>query len=179
MILELVNDGIFAAIAAVGFGSISYPPKRAFKYIALLAAIGHALRFYLMHYVSMDIATASFFGSLLIGVAALWFGKVSHCPLTVLYIPALLPMIPGIYAYKSVFALVMLLNSLENQELAQQYVHEFMLNCTVTVSVVFMLAVGATSMIFLFPKKAYSMTRKNRIFVARKNEDGKITGFTE
>ena len=32
--------------------------------------------------------------------------------MTVLYIPALLPMVPGIYAYKTVFALIMFLQSL-------------------------------------------------------------------
>ena len=138
MITDIITDGLLAAIAAVGFGAISYPPRKAFKYIAILAAAGHALRYTLMNYAGMDIASSSFCASLAIGLLALWFGRLSHCPLTVLYIPALLPMIPGMYAY----------------------INQFFVNATVTVSVVFLLAGGATLVIFLFPKKAYSMTRR-------------------
>ena len=53
---DILLDGLFAAIAAIGFGAVSDPPMRAFPRIALLAAMGHALRFCLMHYFSVDIA---------------------------------------------------------------------------------------------------------------------------
>ena len=45
---DILLDGFFAAVAAVGFGAVSDPPMRAFPRIALLAAVGHALRFCLM-----------------------------------------------------------------------------------------------------------------------------------
>ena len=43
--VDIISDGIFAAVAAMGFGSISDPPVRAFPYIAILAAVGHAARY--------------------------------------------------------------------------------------------------------------------------------------
>ena len=46
--LDILSDGFFAAIAGIGFGAISDPPLRAFKMIAILAALGHACRFCLM-----------------------------------------------------------------------------------------------------------------------------------
>ena len=48
--LDIFTDGFFAAVAGIGFGAISDPPLRAFKMIALLAALGHACRFCLMTY---------------------------------------------------------------------------------------------------------------------------------
>ena len=48
-----------------------------------------------MNYLGMDIATGSLFAGLVIGFGSLWLGKKVYCPMTVLYIPALLPMIPG------------------------------------------------------------------------------------
>ena len=42
--VDLLLDGAFAAVAAIGFGSISNVPFRAFKGCALLAAVGHAPR---------------------------------------------------------------------------------------------------------------------------------------
>lgn len=160
VVTDIIIDGLLAAVAGIGFGAISYPPRRAFKYIAILAALGHALRFTLMNYCHFDIAAASFCASLCIGLTALWFGKRSRCPLTVLYIPALLPMIPGMYAYKSVYALVKLMQNLNDYGLSERYMHQLIVNLTVTVSVVFLLAIGATLVIFLFPKQAYSMTRR-------------------
>ena len=56
---DIFLDGFFAAVAAVGFGAVSDPPMRAFPRIALLATVGHALRFCLMNCAGMDIATAS------------------------------------------------------------------------------------------------------------------------
>ena len=64
--LDILSDGFFAAIAGIGFGAISDPPLRAFKMIAILAALGHACRFCLMTYLGVDIATASLFGGLVI-----------------------------------------------------------------------------------------------------------------
>ncbi len=52
----------------------------------------------------MDIATASLCASVAIGVGSLLLGGRIRCPMTVLFIPALLPMIPGMYAYKTVFS---------------------------------------------------------------------------
>ena len=79
---DILLDGLFAAIAAIGFGAVSDPPMRAFPRIALLAAMGHALRFCLMHYFSADIATASLFASISIGFGSLWLGRGIRCPMT-------------------------------------------------------------------------------------------------
>lgn len=59
IVLDILLDGLFAAIAGIGFGAISDPPMRAFPYIALLAAVGHACRFCLMTFFGVDIATVA------------------------------------------------------------------------------------------------------------------------
>ena len=82
--------------------------------------------------------------------------------MTVLYIPALLPMIPGMYAYKTVFALIMFMQNLNKPEALQGYIQDIFTNGLVTCSVIFMLAVGATFPLFLFIKRAFSMTRRQK-----------------
>ena len=79
--LDILSDGFFAAVAGIGFGAISDPPLRAFKMIAILAALGHACRFCLMTYLGVDIATASLFAGLVIGFGSLWLGKRVYCPM--------------------------------------------------------------------------------------------------
>ena len=159
---DILLDGFFAAVAAVGFGAVSDPPLRAIPRLALLAAVGHALRFCLMNCAGMDIATASLCAATAIGFGSLWLGKAIRCPMTALYIPALLPMVPGIYAYKTVFALIMLMQHSAESDAARQYMDAFLLNATVTVSVVFMLAVGSTVPILLFRRRAFSLTRRRK-----------------
>ncbi len=158
--LNIFLDGFFAAIAAIGFGAISDPSMRTFPRIALLAAIGHALRYCLMTFADVDIATASLAASFSIGMGSLWLGRGVHSPMTCLYIPALLPMVPGIYAYKTVFSLIMFLQSLKQPDQGIEYMQAFFLNATVSFSVIFMLAVGATVPIFIFTHRAFSLTRR-------------------
>lgn len=162
IVLDILADGAFAGIAAIGFGAISDPPLRAFPSIALLAAIGHALRFCLMTYLGVDITTASLCASFVIGMGSLLLGKRIYCPMTVLYIPALLPMIPGMYAYKIVFSLIMFMQNLQVPELQQKYMMDLFTNTIITCSVIFMLAVGATIPLFLFINRAFSMTRHKK-----------------
>jgi uncharacterized membrane protein YjjB (DUF3815 family) len=162
MLANILVDGALAAVAGVGFGAVSHPPRRAFPYIALLAALGHALRYCLMQHTGVDIATASFCAALTVGLTSVWFGRLTRCPMTVLYIPALLPMIPGMYAYRTIFCLVMFIQHLQEPAMVERYMQEMFMNGTVTVSVVFLLAVGATIPNFIFHKMAYTMTRRRR-----------------
>ncbi|MEG1574175.1 MAG: threonine/serine exporter family protein [Bacteroidales bacterium] len=159
---EIISDAIFAAIAGIGFGAISNPPVRAFLHIALLAAIGHASRYCLMNIAGIDIATSSMISALLIGFGSLWLGKKSRCPMTVLYIPALLPMIPGKFAYNMVFSQFMFLQTMADPIEKTKYMEMFFSNTMVTCSVIFMLAAGATVPMFLLPKYAYSITRRKK-----------------
>lgn len=157
--VDILSDAFFAAIAGIGFGAISNPPLKAFRYIALLAAVGHATRYCLMTFAGIEIAGASLVGAFIIGMGSLWLGKRVYSPMTVLYIPALLPMIPGKYAYNMVFSMIMFLQSMDDAVEKAKYLDMLFTNTIITVTVVFVLAVGATFPMFLFPKRATSLTR--------------------
>jgi uncharacterized membrane protein YjjB (DUF3815 family) len=157
--MDILSDAFFAAIAGIGFGAISNPPLRAFRYIALLAATGHMCRYCLMVYAGFEIAGASLTGAFIIGLGSLWFGKKVYSPMTVLYIPALLPMIPGKFAYNMVFSLIMFLQSIDHPVEKVKYMEMFFSNTIIATTVVFLLAVGATLPMFLFPRRATSLTR--------------------
>lgn len=159
---DIISDGLFAAIAAMGFGSISDPPMRAFPYIAILAAVGHATRYCLMTFLGVDIASASLIAAFIIGTGSVWFGRKVFCPMTVLYIPALLPMVPGTYAYKTVFSLIMFLQEISSPTQGSEYLQSMIYNASVSFSVIFMLAVGATVPVFLLRERTNSMTRGSR-----------------
>ena len=168
---SVAADAIGAAIAAIGFSVISNPPRRVIPCTAILAAIGHSIRFVLLQYAGLDLASASFiaafsFNRLYVGDSIIHLSHFSayklFCPATVLYIPALLPMIPGMYAYRTVFPLIKFLQSSNNDNEAIHYLLEIFKNGITTASVLFALAVGATIPIFIFYKRAFTMTRASR-----------------
>ena len=55
------------------------------------------------------------------------------------------------------------MQSLNDYAMSEKYINLFIVNMTVAVSVIFLLAVGATLVLFLFPNKAYTMTRRRQV----------------
>ena len=162
ILVVMLLDGRFAAAAAIGFGAISDPGVKTFPYIALLAAVGHALRFALINYAGVDIVTGSLAASVSMGMLSMPMGRACHTPMKCLLIPALLPMIPGMYAYRSVFALIMLVQNIGSDMQLLNYLEQFTVNSAVTVMVIGVLAGGSILAVLLFIKKAFSLNRYRR-----------------
>ena len=78
--VSVLFDGFLAAIAAIGFAVISNPPKKAVFIAALLAAVGHACRYYLLHQTPLDLTSSTLIAAFTIGMGSMWFAKLIHCP---------------------------------------------------------------------------------------------------
>ena len=155
---SILFDGLFAAIAAVGFAVISNPPRKAILVSALLAAVGHGLRFYILSTNMLDIASASFLAAFSIGMLSIFFARIIHCPAEVFSFPSLLPMIPGMFAYKAILALVKFMQC-KDKVLSMDYILDFFRNGITTVFVLFALVVGVAIPMFIFYKQSFTMTR--------------------
>lgn len=159
MIVEIIEDGLFAAIAAIGFAAISRPPKRAYVFCALLAAAGHSLRYVLMTSESgVHIVVATTLAAFVVGLMAVLFSPVAKVPAETCLFPSLLPMIPGIYAYKSFGGLAMCLFGPGNESY-QYYFYQFSFNGMMCVFILLGMVIGATVPIFLFKKISFRATR--------------------
>lgn len=156
--VDILLDAVMAAVAAIGFAACSQPSRKSIPVIAFLAAIGHSLRYVLMTCAHADIVTSSLAAALLIGFTSLYLGRRIHTPLSCLFIPALLPMVPGMYAYRAVLGLIMFIQSNESH-LQPQYLHMFMANLFTSIMVIVVLAAGASLPKFLFKRLAYTTTR--------------------
>ncbi len=105
LILGLLNDMFFAAIPAVGFAMVFNVPQKALKYCAVGGAIGHGSR-YLMMYFGLPIEWATFFAATLVGLIGVhWSHRFLAHP-KVFTVAALIPMVPGVFAYKAMIAMV-------------------------------------------------------------------------
>ena len=156
---QILQDALFAAIAAIGFAAISKPPERAYLCCAIVAAAGHSLRFILMDLESqMPIIPASLCSAFVIGVLAVLVSARARFPAETCLYPALLPMIPGIYAYKTFGAMYLSILS-ESPEAFTHYFTLFTYNGLMTCSILLSIVAGATLPIFLLKKIAFQATR--------------------
>lgn len=158
MVIELIKDALLAAVAAIGFAAVSNPPKRAYLYCALIAALGHAFRSYLMTYCSVHIVLASFLASLLIGISAVAIGPKTRIPPETYLYPALLPMIPGIYAYKTFGAMVMCVSH-SGEDAFQHYFYLFGTNGLTCLFILMAMVVGAVVPVMALPHISFQSTR--------------------
>ncbi len=155
--LPVLQDCIFASIAAIGFGSISNLPVKAFSGCAILAAAGHVTRTLLMGE-GISIIWASFIGGLVIGLLSIPVSARWKSPAESMSFPALLPMIPGMYAYRTIQAFLACVQHVHEADFMHQL---YLLNYNgfVCSLIVLLMFVGVTVPIFCFKNISFSATR--------------------
>ncbi|ARD21429.1 MULTISPECIES: threonine/serine exporter family protein [Shewanella] len=107
LVLTLLNDAFFSAIPAMGFAMVFNVPRRFLPYCALAGAIGHSFRTLLLH-LDMPIEWATFAAAALVGVITIRFAKRHLAPPLMYAVAAIIPMVPGTYAYNTLIAIVQL-----------------------------------------------------------------------
>nr|WP_028772569.1 threonine/serine exporter family protein [Shewanella waksmanii] len=107
LITSLINDAIFSAIPAVGFAMVFNVPRRYLGYCAIAGALGHSTRTLLMHF-NLPIEWATFIAAAIVGLLTIQFAKRHLAPPLMYAVAAIIPMVPGTYAFNTVIALVQL-----------------------------------------------------------------------
>lgn len=159
-ILCVLQDAFFAALAGIGFASISNPPRNAYRYCALISAVGHAVRYILMNNPvhQQGLVIASFAAALVIGFMSVGLAGKAKCPPETFSFPSLLPMIPGMYAYRTVEGLVMCLFTQE-EDLFNHYLYLCTSNGFTCTFDILGMVLGVTLPIALLNKISYRVTR--------------------
>lgn len=165
MLIQFLQDALFSAIAAIGFSAISNPPRRAIFICALIAATGHSVRFLLMQtgVVELHIVVATTIAAFIIGILAVIISPRTKVPAETYLYPSLLPMIPGIYAYRTFGAMVMCLYHDEEPGF-NHYFHLFATNGMECFFILLGMAIGATLPMFLMKKISFQATRNKPDF---------------
>jgi uncharacterized membrane protein YjjB (DUF3815 family) len=150
LISLLVHDAFFSAIPAIGFAMVFNVPKRYLLYCALAGAIGHSSRTLLMQF-SMPIEWATFAAAAIVGVVTIRFAKQHLAPPLMYAVAAIIPMVPGTYAFNTVIALIQLT---AQSQVSPELTAQVILNGLKTVFILGALAVGLA-----LPSLLYYRTR--------------------
>ena len=138
----LLEKGIWFGFAALGFAILFNVPGRTLVIIWLLAAMGGLTKIIFLNY-GVNVILSSFAGASLIGFASIPMAHYKHTPPLIFSIPALIPMVPGTYAYRTMLGL-MNLTVIPTNESYSQILNETVSNGFKTLFIVMTLAVGAS-----------------------------------
>jgi uncharacterized membrane protein YjjB (DUF3815 family) len=105
--LNFFEKGIWFGFAGVGFAILFNVPPRTLIMVWLLAAIGGLTKLLMMHF-GVGVVVASLTGSSVIGLLSIQTAHNKHAPPLVFAIPAVIPMVPGVFAYKMMIGLLRL-----------------------------------------------------------------------
>ena len=160
LISSILLDGLMAAIAATGFAVISNPPRRAIAVSAVLAAVGHAFRFYMLHSWTIDISSATFIAAFTIGMLGVMTAKLVKCPAEIFAFPSLLPMIPGVYAYKTILALMQFMQENQDAAVMNRLIVDICKNGITAFFIIFSLVIGVAIPMLMFKRLSYTRVIK-------------------
>ncbi len=160
MVEDILEDSFFAAMAAIGFASISKVPPRTYILCGSAAAVGHGLRYALMSadFTGIGIIGASAIAAFVIGMIAVLFASLVKVPAEACLFPALLPMIPGMYAYRAIEAIIGCLSEV-NEDGFNHSLYLLSYNGMYCCAIVLGMAIGANIPIFLMKRISFQATR--------------------
>lgn len=105
--IALLEKGIWLGFAAIGFAALFNVPRRTLALIYLIAAIGGMLKFYCIP-LEVGLILSTLCGSSFIGFASILAAHYRKSPPMTFALPALIPMIPGLFAYKAMVGIIRL-----------------------------------------------------------------------
>jgi uncharacterized membrane protein YjjP (DUF1212 family) len=99
--LKLVLRAVASFTAGYAFAMLFNNSARTAFGVALLAMGANELRL-VLHDAGMMLAPAAFFGALAVGLVAVWVGRRFDVPRIAMTVPAIVIMVPGIYAFEMI-----------------------------------------------------------------------------
>jgi uncharacterized membrane protein YjjB (DUF3815 family) len=141
-ILALLEKGIWFGLAALGFGILFNVPRRTLWVIWVLGAIGGLTKVFLLEG-GIGVVLASFAGASFIGVLSIQAAHGKHAPPLVFSIPAVIPMVPGAFAYRMMLGFMNLTGDITSENY-NELLHQTVNNGLKTLFILMSLAVGVS-----------------------------------
>lgn len=106
LLYAFLQDMPLAAIPAVGFALVFNVPPKALGYCALGGAIGHGFRFLLMNLFDVPIEWATLAAATTVSLIGVYWAQKLRAHPKVFTVAAMIPMVPGVYAFTALISIV-------------------------------------------------------------------------
>ena len=105
--INLIERCVWFGSGALGFAILFNVPPRTLSFIFLLGALGGAVKLIMLGH-GLNPVLASFLGASTIGVLSIPAAHRQHAPPLVFSIAAVIPMVPGMFAYRMMLGVIQL-----------------------------------------------------------------------
>jgi uncharacterized membrane protein YjjB (DUF3815 family) len=106
-LIPVLSKAFWCGWGALGFGILFNVPPRTLFALWIGGAIGGFLKFTLLQ-LTVGVVFASFVGATAVGMLSIPIAHFRHVPPMIFAIPAVIPMIPGVFAYHTMLGLIKL-----------------------------------------------------------------------
>lgn len=106
LVLLMLEDAFWSAIAATGFAILFNVPKRTLWGCALAGATGHVVRTFFIEMFGTPIEIATLFGATGVGFLGAYLATRLRAPSLIFSVTGAIPMVPGLFAYSAMIALI-------------------------------------------------------------------------
>lgn len=160
ILLEILIKSFWAGIAAIGFAILFNVPRRTIFSIWSLGAMGGLIKFTAMNF-ELGIVFASFLGAVGIAIVAIQMAHMRNSPPLVFSIPSVIPMVPGVFAYKFMLGMIAL-TSIEKTDIYLQTLIETVNNGSKMMFVLISLGTGVAIPMLLTRKESIKKSDFNK-----------------
>ncbi len=105
MWLFVLGDAFWSAVAAVGFAILFNVPRYSLPACALTGALGHAFRAALIISFGLPVEAATLLAGTAVGFLGELFARHYHIPRLIFVVPGVIPMVPGVFAYRTMLGI--------------------------------------------------------------------------
>lgn len=106
-LILVFSKAFWCGWAALGFGILFNVPPRTLFPLWIGGAIGCLLKYSLLQ-MNAGVVFASFVGASAVGILSLPIAHFRHVPPMIFAIPSVIPLIPGVFAYRTMLGLIKL-----------------------------------------------------------------------
>jgi len=158
--IEILIKSFWAGIAAIGFAVLFNVPRRTLFPIWCIGAMGGLIKFTAINY-EMGVVFASFLGAVAVGVVAIQMAHLRDSPPLVFSIPSVIPMVPGVFAYKFMLGMIAL-TTIEKTDIYVQTLIETVNNGSKMMFVLISLGTGVAIPMLLTRKESIKKSEFNK-----------------
>ncbi|WP_066403022.1 threonine/serine exporter family protein [Flavisolibacter tropicus] len=138
--INILFKAFWCGCAAVGFGILFNVPRKSLFAIWFGGVIVGLVKYSVLFFASSSVIVASFAASLILSVYCLIIANKHQEPEIIFAIPSVIPLVPGVFAYRTMLGLIKLSGSIgEDYALT---LNETVHNGTITLFVIMAFTIG-------------------------------------
>jgi len=159
---NVLEKGIWLGFAGIGFAVLFNVPRRTLGIIYSIAAIGGLIKFILISN-GIGLVFAALCGASSIGFISVLAAHYRKAPPMTFALPALIPMVPGLFAYKAMVGVIKLTGESNDPELYSKLFFETVSNGLKALFIILALAAGVAIPLLISRKQTVKRFKNDSI----------------